>query len=128
MTTYKTRNKKDLKDIGVELDGINELIAVNARLAGYFEYKRDEHLVVEFLNKEFNEPEEVSAALSELFDAEDTKCLMNNYPVPVEYALLPNNSERFFYQLNADKKGYQNWQIYGMRKAIGFDSLIGILS
>ena len=128
MTTYETRNKKDLEDIGVELDGINELIVVNARLAGYFEYKRDEHLLAEFINKEFMEPGEFSAALSEIFDAEDTKCLMNNYPVPAEYALLPNNSERFFYQLNADKKGYQNWQIYAMRKAIGFDSLIGILS
>ena len=125
--TREITDKKILEEAARKLDGVNELTIVNSRIVGCFIYKCDEHIIFEFPDKEFMEPEELSATLDDLFYAEDSLCAMNDYPVPVEFAFLPNNSERFFYQLNADKMGFKKWEIYAMRKAIGIDSLIGIM-
>ena len=116
----------DGKALDLSLDGINELIVVNERLGALFEYKRDEYLDAVFPFRNSMSPEEFRIALNELFDAEDSRCTMNDQPVPIKFALL-SSKERFLFQLNAKEKGFQNWEIYAMRKAIGIDSLIGII-
>lgn len=118
-------DKKILEEATRKLEGVDELIIVNSRIVGCFTYKRDERLFVEFPDKEFTD-EEFSTAINELFDAEDSLCTMNGYPVPIKFAFLPNNYERFLFQ-RRNAKGFKNWEIYSMRKAIGFDSLIGII-
>lgn len=114
-------DKKILEEAARKLEGVDELTIVNSRIVGCFTYKRDERLFVEFPDKEFTDED-----INELFDAEDSLCTMNGYPVPIKFAFLPNNYERFLFQ-RRNAKGFKKWEIYSMRKAIGFDSLIGII-
>lgn len=120
-------NKKILEEAARKLEGINELSIVNMRLESMLDYKRNEHMEAVFPRYKDMSSEQISEALNELFDAADSVCIMNNQPVPVEFALLSSTEERFIFQLEAKEKGFKNWQILAMRQAIGIDSLIGLL-
>ena len=120
-------NKKILEEAARKLEGINELSIVNMRLESMLDYKRNEYMEAVFPRYKDMSSEQISEALNELFDAADSVCIMNNQPVPVEFALLSSTEERFIFQLEAKEKGFKNWQILAMRQAIGIDSLIGLL-